>query len=309
MKTKMVLGLAVLVVGLFVCTSSASAALVYFDAQIVDIASGKTVIPKNTVMCDPANGCAETAFTSLPLGPGTEGPPPTTDPAGNWTKDGANATPNSGQDGLWNQRNNVAFGNPDASLNGTVYEARGVFNGVNNEDPPVLRTTIGVPLADQGTTKGVYAMFWGDTGPNWQLAACLECVEDENMPLYKAGQTPAGYVFRVYDVGAGNPDAITYYMEMNGTTTSDSVGSRKLYAAWLGNVTLGTTLTAYVGDGPLPVLVPPAADTHNYRAWYDGIAYGDVQNLEPLSCNIPEPAGMALIAIAVAGFGLVRRQR
>ena len=68
MKTKIVLGLAVLVVGLLLCASSASAALVYFDAQIVDIASGKTVIPKNTVMCAPNQNCAETAFTSLPLG-------------------------------------------------------------------------------------------------------------------------------------------------------------------------------------------------------------------------------------------------
>jgi hypothetical protein len=303
MKNRLLVGPAVLVIGLLVSASSASAALTYFDAQIVDIASGKTTVPKNTVMCAPNNNCAETAFTALPLGPGGEGPPATTDPSGNWTKDGAN-TADSGTDGLWNQRNNAAFGNPDASGNGTVYEARGLFSGTNNEDPPVLKTTINVPQVDQGTTKGVYAMFWGDMGGGWQLAACLDCVEDEKMPLYTAGQTPTGYVFRVYDVGAGNPDMITYYMEMNGTTTTD-VGSRRLYAAWLGNVELGPTLTAYVGDGPAPT---PGDGSHNFRAWYDGIAYGDVQDLAPLPCGVPEPASVALCGLALAGFGLMRRR-
>jgi len=330
MKTKMVLGLAVLVVGLFVCTSSASAALMYFDAQIVDIPSGKTVIPKNTVMCNPGQNCAETAFTSLPYGPGTEGPPPTTDPAGNWTRNGANPIPPAtavGNDNAWNQRVNNAFGNPDASTSGTVYESRG--NGAGQLDnAPTLKTTVDVPPVDQGTTKGVYVLFWMDQsgGPDttpdaldpvtqgWRISACLECKDDDRMPVYVGSDhSPTGYVFGVYDVGAGDPGNISALdLEMNGYTTTDGMPlgtggtNRRLKAAWLGNVELGPTLTVYVGDGP--PLHLNLTDSNNNRTWYDGIAYGDVQDLEPLSCDIPEPAGMALIAIAVAGFGLVRRR-
>jgi hypothetical protein len=313
MKLKLIAGMAALVAGL-TCASSASAALVYFDAQIVDVPQPKgPAIPKNTVMCDPLNGCAETAFTAMPHDP-------VNNPAGNWTQNGANPIPpgtGTGSDNAWNQRFATPapgnFGNPDATGNGTVYESRGQFGGPNTEDPAVLKTTVNVPLVDQGTLKGVYALFWTDQS-NWQVAACLECVIDEGMPVFQGNfqqLVPSTYVFGVYDVGAGDPGNLSNFdLEMNGYTTSDAMPTgtggtnRRLKAAFLGNVTLGTTLSVFVGDGP--AFADPGANSQNARTWYDGIAYGDVQNLEPLAC-IPEPTSFVLLGLGVAGFALRRR--
>ena len=36
----------------------------------------------------------------------------------------------------------------------------------------MLKTTVTVSVADRGTTKGVYALFWTDQS-NWRMAACL----------------------------------------------------------------------------------------------------------------------------------------
>lgn len=325
MIRKLRLVTAAIAVGLVAHASNATAALTYFDAQILDINSGKTVIPKNTVLCDPLNGCAETMFSATPNpDPGGVG-----DNGSNWTQN--IGQPQRGQDGLWNQRFATPapgnFGNPDASGNGTIYESRGNSGGPNPENLPVLKTTINVAPADQGTLKGVYALFWVDTS-SWRIAACLECVNDDtHMPIYVGGNhnvtTPAdgsvlpGYVFGVYDLGVGDPGNLSPQdLEMNGYTTSDAMPggtggtNRRLKAAWLGNVVLGPTLTAFVGDGP------PLTDTElagnggaNSRAWYDGIAYGDVQNLEPLAC-VPEPTGLLLLSIAcLTGLGGLRRQR
>jgi hypothetical protein len=306
MKLKLIAGMAALVAGL-TCASSASAALVYFDAQIADVPQPKgPAIPKNTVLCAPNQDCAETPFTANPV---------PTDPMGNW------ATGDSGSDGLWRQRIAANFGNPDATGNGTVYESKGQFHGAggpnpNTEDASVLKTTINVPLNDQGTLKGVYALFWSD-GSNWQIAACLECVEDEGMPVYQANfqqLVPSTHVFGVYDVGVGDPGNLSANdLEMNGYTTSDAMPGgaggtgRRLKAAWLGNVELGSLLTVFVGDGPVATLADPnAGGGHNARTWYDGIAYGDVQNLEPLGC-VPEPTSFMLLGLGVAGFALRRR--
>jgi hypothetical protein len=329
MKNRLLLGAAALVVGL-AYASSASAALTYFDAQIVDIPSGKTVIPKNTVMCDPGQNCAETAFTALPNGPGTEGPPPTTQVGGNWTLNGANPIAPAtavGNDNAWNQRVNNAFGNPDASTSGTIYESRG--NGTGQLDnAPTLKTTIDVLAADVGTTRGVYVLFWTDqsggldTTPDaldpvqqgWRISACLDCKDDDRMPVYVGSDhSPTGYVFGVYDVGAGDPGNISPLdLEMNGYTTSDGMptGSggtnRRLKAAWLGNVELGATLSVFVGDGP--PLHLNLADSNNNRTWYDGIAYGETQDLVPLSCDIPEPATVVLFGLGLIGVAGLRRQ-
>jgi hypothetical protein len=137
------------------------------------------------------------------------------------------------------------------------------------------------------------------------------------MPNYRGGdQSPAGYVFGVYDIGAGDPGNLSNFdLEMNGFTTTDAQAqaaagnNRRLRAAWLGNVLLGQTLSVFVGDGP-PLTAAELAGNGgaNSRTWYDGIAIGDVQNLEPLAC-IPEPASLALLSIVgLIGVGLVRRR-
>jgi hypothetical protein len=307
---------AAIVIGLLACASNARAAIVYFDAQILDISTGKTVVLKNTVICDPSTAdCATTDFSATPnpdpLGAGNNG--------SNWTQNAGQ--PVRGTDGLWNQRFATPapgnFGNPDASGNGTIYESRGNSGGPNSENLPVLKTTINVPLADQGTTRGVYALFWVDTS-SWRIAACLECVNDDTkMPIYNGGgHTPTGYVFGVYDVGAGDPGNLSPQdVEMNGYTTSDAMPGgtggtgRRLKAAWLGNVVLDSTLTVFVGDGP-PLTAAELAGNGgaNSRTWYDGIAFGDVQNLEPLAC-IPEPTSLVLLSIVgVTSLGMFRRR-
>ena len=326
MKMKLFFGMAVLVVGLLACGSSASAALTYFDAQILDITeaqkSGNIIHPANTVICDPSDtsGCTPISFTASPNpDPGGAG-----DNGGNWTQN--IGQPARGQDGLWNQRftgtGTPSFGNQEArssaEVNGndTVYESRGNSGGPNPENLPTLRTTINVNPADVGQERGVYALFWDVGGPS-QISACVYCDNSNNdqMPLY-TGQgvdTPSGYVFDVYDVtGIPNPDDSPPSVEMNGFTSTDAAGqggnNRRLNAAWLGNVVLGSTLSVLVGDGPpLTAEQLMANGGANYRTWYDGIAYGDVQDLQVLPF-VPEPTSAVLVAFALTAFGIWRRR-
>ena len=74
------------------------------------------------------------------------------------------------------------------------------------------------------------------------------------MPDYQGNfqaYVPNTHVFGVYDVGAGDPGNLSLYdVEMSGNTTSDSAaGFRRLKAAWLGNVELGSSLSVFVGNG------------------------------------------------------------
>lgn len=287
-RERIVLSSAALVVGLLVLASNASATLTYIDATIRTY--GKT--PANTVQCDPSTEeCVTTPFTADPV---------EVDENGNW------ATGDSGDDGLWRERpfGNYSINDPADPRNRTIYESRGQGGVGGQEDPAVLQTTANIPVADQGTEAGVYVLFWGD-GSAWQIAACLECVEDEKMPNYVFN--PESYPNAIFGVTDSDTAPGAGQVQVSSPGSADFIaaeGNRTLKAAWIGNVTLDSTLTVYVGDGPAGPL-----NDHNHRAWYDGIAYGDVQDLPYLGCNVPEPASLILFGIAFAGLGLVRRRR
>lgn len=334
MKTFKILAGAVIALGLTGAAPEASAAFTYFDADTVGYVlslgkAGTQTVAPNTTLVDGS-------------------PVPTTGS-------------DSGADGIWRLRNSNDFGNRvfngavDSSttkptfdnggvltLQGDILEARGQNGGPNTENVPTLKTTVSVPLADQGIEKGVLVFFWSDTS-SWSVAASLTNSNDvlvgtvatPSQPIFRAGN-PQGaisygttlnegdteYLFNVYDASSngGTLNGVTanplFANDNSLLTTTDGAnsggpaGNRQLWAAFLGNVTLGSELTVFVGEG-----VSFTADQltgnggANYRTWYDGIGYTDPIQLAPLAdlVTVPEPTSAILAILGVLGVTSRRR--
>lgn len=334
MKTLQILAGAFVALGLVGTAPEASAALTYFDADTVGYvlslgkAGTQTVAPNTTLV----------SGSSVPT-----------------TGDG------SGADGIWRLRTSNDFGNRafngavDASttkptfdnggvrtLQGDILEARGMNGGPNTENVPTLKTTVSVPVADQGMEKGVLVFFWSDTS-SWRAAASLTNSNDvlvgtpatPSQPIFQAGN-PQGsisygttlnegdteYLFNVYDASSngGTLNGVSanplFANDNSMLTTTDGAsgggpaGNRQLWAAFLGNVTLGSELTVFVGEGvAFNANQLTGNGGANFRTWYDGIGYIDPLQLPTLAdqVTVPEPTSVALAILGVLGVTSRRR--
>jgi hypothetical protein len=156
-----------------------------------------------------------------------------------------NGTVGSGADNAWRTR---AFGN------GTIFEARGDYNGNNTEDAPRLATTVDVPE----NIYEVFAYFW-DTNSTWRMRASL--TDDVNeLPLFVPNreQDP--------NKPAVAANAADFAAAVPIVATADG---RVMWQAPLGMTGMTTKITVYVDDDTST----DPANGGNFRTWYDGIGY------------------------------------
>jgi hypothetical protein len=214
---------------------------------------------------------------------------------GAWTA----SSSRSGTDGLWAKRVDSRYhlGNPNPLGEESVYEANGGTDGnPNDEDVPMLVTTVSVPANLQGKTLNVYAFFWTTYDSYWRIRASLTPPAPGHvMPLFYE-DTP-GLEYEQPPLGPNNGQALFAGegFEFYGTVMTISV-NRMLYIADLGTTTAGATLSVYVdSDNGISHTFPPLTSTWNARTWYDGVGY------------TPEPTTVALLGLG--GLALLRRKR
>ncbi len=145
-------------------------------------------------------------------------------------------------DNEWHYRTDPALGN-----HGTLFTAN--ESAPYAEDCPVIKTT--VPAAGPGTYD-VFACFWSPRGEDFDIMAGFS-------------ETSIAYLERQSSQHATASEFDTAVLATD--------GSRHLYRAYVGRVTLGST-------GPVEVFIDQFANAanSNARTWYDGIALQRVGN-------------------------------
>ncbi|TWT90208.1 hypothetical protein Mal64_05920 [Pseudobythopirellula maris] len=327
---------ATLGVGLMAMASSASAAFTYFDADLIGYTlagsktSPETPVAPNTTMVngDPVPyvigvGSGGTGWDNLwrirendGFGNRATGSPVV-----------AGGTKPSADNGSGEQ------------LIGDIIEARGDFGADNSENVPTLKTTVDVDPSDEGQEKAVYAFFWTAGTAGWQMSASL--TNSSNLgpptpsnplqPVFQAGATGqvaygetlgesnTTHLFNVFDASteSGTPPVDAVFQNplyasndllltsSDGSNSGGAAGDRQLWAAFLGNVTLGDELSVFISEG----FSLGNLSGGNNRTWYDGIGYGDpIQGLSELpELVIPEPSAIALLS--VVGITCLGRRR
>ena len=148
------------------------------------------------------------------------------------------------------------------------------------------------PLNVSPDPAGTHAAFFVDDNANETLSQTV---------MLTAGVTyQAGLDFFETKSGAGNPAAYTL-TESVGSLLLDSVTSSGVTAGnWIHAG--GTFTPATSGDATFTLTFSTGSGTGK-----DVVI--DNLMLEPEGTGIPEPAGMAVLGVALVGIGLVRRRR